>query len=92
MSDWGTLAYNALWVVGLAVVLATLSLAAYEGSLSRFRVSLALGLLLVCAGLLGLVSTLWERILWGCVVALLLVDLAQGYVRRQRPRARSTGH
>lgn len=37
MIDWWALGYNALWVLGLAVGLGTLSLAQFEASRARVR-------------------------------------------------------
>lgn len=72
---WGVAA-NALWVLGLAVVLAALSWAHWvaqeEGVrlrrvLSRrgLRWPLDVGLLLFCAGLAATSRRWWERALWG---------------------------
>lgn len=75
MIDVFSLAANALWILGLAVLLAVLSWArlAARSEQVRFRQVLArppiqlgldLGLLLFCAGLAATGRTWWERVLW----------------------------
>jgi hypothetical protein len=76
---WGVVA-NSLWVLGLAVLLATLSWANWAASVEkvRFRAvlgrprsqqALDLGLFLFCAGLAATGRAWWERVLWGVVCA-----------------------
>ena len=82
MIDWFSLAANSLWIVGLAVLLATLSYSDWKKSvensslravLGEFMPALSInvGLLLFCLGLLATSAMWWERAGWG--VALLLV-------------------
>ena len=81
MIDWWGVFYNALWVMGLAVGLAALSMAVYrvrvtDVSLRRelngpaFQLPFDLGMTLFCLGLLLAARSGWERVLWG-VLALL---------------------
>lgn len=74
MISWVSVAVNALWVVGLAMILGALSyhdwLAREHGvslrqALSRrgFVVAAAIGLTLVCLGLAGTAGG-WERVVW----------------------------
>ena len=86
MIDIGSLAANALWILGLALILAALSwtnwVAAREripfrSALSRTGVRRTLdgGLVLLCAGLTATGRTRWEQILWGVLVVGFLVKL-----------------
>lgn len=74
MIDWVFVGLNALWIFGLSLVLATLSLAFYTASyqnkklfevLKGYATFLNLGMLLICLGSCGLARTGWERLLWG---------------------------
>ena len=82
MIDWFSVAANSLWIVGLAVLLATFSYSDWKKSveksslravLGEFTPSLCInfGLFLFCSGLLATSTTWWERAGWG--IALLLV-------------------
>lgn len=75
MIDVFSLAANALWILGLAVLLAVLSWARWEAQRERVRLrhalarppiqlGLDLGLLLFCVGLAATGRTWWERVLW----------------------------
>ena len=76
MIDWLYVGLSALWITGLSLELAALGFALYLASeekqrlgkvLSRsgFRLALDLGMLLFCAGLVGLAAAGWEKLLWG---------------------------
>jgi hypothetical protein len=96
---WG-LFHNALWIAGLALVLAVLSLARYHARsrevglgqvLARvpYRLSLVAGLLLFCLGLALASRTWWEWIGWGLLVLLLAaqwVQEARLWLIRRAPR------
>jgi multisubunit Na+/H+ antiporter MnhB subunit len=80
MVEWTSLAFNGLWVLGAAVILAALSLACYEGHRrgERLRIRLAAPgfqmWLLAGLFLIGLAAALlgprwWERVLWGVFCA-----------------------
>jgi O-antigen/teichoic acid export membrane protein len=80
MIDWAGLAHNALWVLGLAVALAVLTIAYDESRRFRqrlrdrlaapgFQTGLNVGLTLVCLGLLFSARAWWERVLWALLTA-----------------------
>jgi presenilin-like A22 family membrane protease len=75
MIDWIDLASNALWILGLAVALATLSFASWQASLyheklrARLRqpaiqIPLNLAGVLFCAGLAATSGRFFEIVLW----------------------------
>lgn len=75
MIDWTSLALNTLWILGLAVLLASLSAAYYHSqshhlplrrTLSQppYQLATSLGLLLFSAGLAATSTALLERLLW----------------------------
>lgn len=75
MIDWRLVGFSSLWILGLALVLAALSLADYDANQQRKRVRAVLreagyqltlnaALTLFCLGLLGSVRTWWELVLW----------------------------
>ncbi len=81
MIDWLNVLFNALWIVGLAIILAAFSyndwLAHTNGvklrqqlSASAFQTPLTIGLILVSLSLALLADVWWERALWGAFVAL----------------------
>lgn len=83
MIDWGNLAANALWIVGCAVALATLSYASWQASINQEKFSarlsrpdyeraLILAGVLFCAGQFWLGESLVQRILWAVLGVLLL--------------------
>ncbi len=98
MIDWWGVFYNALWVMGLAVGLAALSMAVYrvrvtDVSLRRelngpaFQLPFTLGMTLFCLGLLLAARSGWERVLWGLLA---LFFAGQGIALwRRRPRPAS---
>ena len=76
MIDWLYVGLSALWIAGLSLELVTLSIALYLASEEKqrlwnllsthgFRLALNLGMLLFCAGLVGLAIEWWENLLWG---------------------------
>jgi len=73
--DWANLAANALWILGCAIALATLSYAYWEASeykekmgarLRRpsYQSALSLAGLLFCLGLAGTSGSTLQRIVW----------------------------
>jgi len=85
MIDIWQVASNSLWILGLAVVLATLSWAYWAAQtagerlravLGRPRVQrfVNLGLCLFCAGLAATAHAWWERGLWALLSAAWLVQ------------------
>jgi hypothetical protein len=94
--DWANLAANALWILGCALILATLSYASWEASVYNekmgtrlgrpsYQVALYLGLFLFAAGLAATAAALLARIVW-CILALLslvFLILAARQTRRE---------
>lgn len=81
MIDWWGVFHNFLWVLGLAVVLAALSMAHHEAGVEQvrlrqklnglgFQLPFAIGMMLFCLGLLFSGRTWWEKVLWALLVAL----------------------
>ena len=84
--DWGALAANALWIIGLGLALAGLSFAGFEASsqqvklaqvLSQRRFDLTLNLagIIFCSGLAAASSQLLEIILWVVLAILFFVNI-----------------
>lgn len=73
--DWPGVARNALWILGLSIVLAAWSYASWWASMRRikmrhalglplFQTPFAVGLILFCASLAWSSARWWERGLW----------------------------
>ena len=88
LMSWYGLAGNALWICGLAVLLATLSMVHFEvrarGERLRNRLgerephmAIAIGLILFCAGLLLIGDTWWEKGIWAAFGVLGIVRLVR---------------
>lgn len=84
MIDWGNLAANALWIVACAIVLASLSYASWEASLSKtgmrerlklpgYQALFNLAGLLFCTGLAWLSEGLLMRVAWIILAVISLV-------------------
>jgi hypothetical protein len=78
--DWPMVAFGALWIIGLAVILSALGFAYYEAveagvrlrerwRLPGYQRALNAGLTLFCLGMIGSAEALWERVLWGLLAA-----------------------
>ena len=76
MIDWPYVAWNALWIVGLSLVLAVLSITFYRSGIHRqkpgealggrgYQICLDLGLILFCLGLAALAGITCQRLAWG---------------------------
>lgn len=93
MIDWWNVAGNAVWIFGAAVLLARFSYRRYEAAEAR-RLGLSkrppaldriyrYGLLLVSIGL-GATTTSWiERLIWGSLALISIVELV---LARRPPR------
>lgn len=88
MIDWWGVFYNALWILGLALMLAVFSMATFRASQAGRRlgdelaapalqVPLLAGLLLFCLGLLLAGRSWWERLLWGALALITAAVLAR---------------
>lgn len=86
MIDWANLAANGLWILGCAVILATLSYASWDAStLSEkmgarigrpsYQMALSLGTFLFTLGLAASTGGLFARIIWGVLALLSIVSL-----------------
>jgi len=75
MIDWLALGFGALWIFGLGLELAALSLAYYQSVQQKIgfvqalearvcRIMIDLGLAFFCLGRTGSVLAVWERIVW----------------------------
>lgn len=87
MIDWIDVAVNALWILGMAILLATLSYASWEAKLNGMKLRATLARRgyqqlftlagMVCSfGLAGSSGYLWQKILWillGCWFLFLFV-------------------
>ena len=81
MIDWWGLARNVLWILGLSVCLAILSMLSYRARAERIRLrdglsergsqlALAFGLFLFSLGILITSSTWWQAFISGLLVML----------------------
>ena len=86
MTEWIDLVGNALWIVGCALALGTLSYASWQASLCDEKLAarlarrgtiraLAAAGALFCAGMALSVGRPWEAVLWGALGALCGVGL-----------------
>ena len=93
MIDWYDLIMNALWIISLAVVLASLAYASWEASVAqeKFRVRLGqpkiliclnIGGLLFCIGLAGTSEIIWQRILWILLALGFVVQIGVGLMQQ----------
>lgn len=84
MIDWYSVGFSALWIVGLGIATAGLSLAYYLANKHnlRFRQALeipacrtkiGLGMVCFCTGQAG-VSALWGRLLWLALVIFFVIQ------------------
>lgn len=76
MIDWINVGFGALWIIGLSVILAALSIAEYQRTtesiswreaLKRrgFQIAFNVGLMLFCFGWAGMTREVWEQVVWG---------------------------
>ena len=75
MIDWINVGFGALWIIGLSVILATVSIAEYQqitesiswrAALKRrgFQIAFNVGLMLFCFGWAGMMHEVWEQVVW----------------------------
>jgi len=75
MINWLSLAFNSLWILGLALALAAFSYASWQASLRKEKLGyrlrqpniqnwLNIAFALFCFGLAGTSKTWWEIVLW----------------------------
>jgi hypothetical protein len=97
MIDWVFVGLNALWILGLSLALATLSLALYNASDQNKKLSevlkrkgyslfLDLSMILLCLGLFGLLDAWWERLLWGVLALGSITSLWLDTHRKATPK------
>ncbi len=95
MIDWISVGSNALWIVGCAVALATLSYASWEASVygEKFRLrlqrppiqaSLNVAGLLFSLGLAATSDALWEKVLWLLLAAGFIYQLVALWVHLRK--------
>jgi len=83
MINWYSVSFNALWILGLGLVTAGLSLASYLGGrqwwsfrqalkMPACRIMFDLGLVFFCLGWVGDASAMWSRLLW-LILALIFI-------------------
>jgi hypothetical protein len=88
MIDWVVVGFGALWILGLGLVVATLSFANYLASQQKrrlrqvldmpaCRIMIDLGLVFFCLGWAGGVSIIWERIMWAVLALIFAVQIWQ---------------
>ncbi|MEJ2711058.1 MAG: hypothetical protein P8074_25855 [Anaerolineales bacterium] len=86
MIDWGNLAANALWILGCALALGTISYASFQASLNNEKLRTRLGRptmqaaidlagVLFCAGLAATSRPVWQMALWALLGVLFLIQM-----------------
>ena len=94
MIDWANLAANALWIVGCAIALGTLSYASWEASvvkdkftnrlkLPSYQIALNLAGFLFSAGLAWTSDTTLETVLWSILTVAFFAQMVAAYWRRR---------
>ncbi len=79
MIDWLSVALNAIWILGLAILVAAVGYlswrAADRGQSVRhcvdrtFHISFTAGICLFCLGMAAVGRSWWERVVWGFLAA-----------------------
>jgi hypothetical protein len=88
--DWPSLVRNALWILGLSIVLAAWSYASWVAAQRRVRAWRAIewpffvvpvsgGLMLFAAGMTWGATRIWERVLWIALALAFLAQMTQGW-------------
>lgn len=89
MPEPSTLVAHATWILGLALLLAAWSYRSWAASVGVPSPAggtapfMLLGALLFALGMLASSGAQWERIGWGVVLLLLLVEAGRGWRRRR---------
>lgn len=94
MIDWANLAANALWILGCATALATLSYASWEASvlsdnfinrlkLHSYQIALNLAGFLFSAGLAWTSDTTLEIVLWSILTVAFFAQMVASYWRKR---------
>jgi membrane protein required for beta-lactamase induction len=97
MIDWIALASNALWILGCAAGLATLSYASWQASirgdkftaqLKRIPIQISLNFagLLFCAGLAATSGVSLETVLWGILAIAFAAQIVLLEIGRRRAK------
>lgn len=92
MIHWWGVFWNSLWIVGLAIILAALSMAYYQAGRehvplrrqlggSGFLAPLSAGMVLGCLGMLLGSERWWEWGLWGLLTVYFIVWAVRQFVR-----------
>ena len=93
MIDWFSVLVAAIWIMGLALLLATVSIGyffASDKSLKQvlsepqYRWALTIGLILFALGMTLSVDAWWERVGWLLVIALALWDGVANWRTRRK--------
>ena len=88
MIDWWGLVYDSLWIAGLATILAAFSMASYQAHVEEvtlwrklsewaFQLTLDIGMVLFCLGLLFSSRSWWEKVIWGVATAWFALQATQ---------------
>ena len=94
MIDWFNLFANALWIIALAVAVATLSYASWEASMlhekmrlrlrqTKYQIALDVAGVLGCAGLAATSNRTWEIVLWAILGVLFAAQVGVEIIKRQ---------
>jgi hypothetical protein len=94
MIDWFYVSWNALWILGLSLELAVLSVAYYQSGERRqklgealggrgYQLCLDLGMVLFCLGLGALTKVDWQRLVWGLLCVGFGVNLVIMLLKKQ---------
>ena len=86
MIDWYDLVANSFWILALVLALATISFARQDASLhgtrlrdvlndARWKLPLNITGALFCLGLAATSVSLWNRIVWGVLIILFLLQI-----------------
>ncbi|MBI4772251.1 MAG: hypothetical protein HY784_17970 [Chloroflexi bacterium] len=90
--DWRMVGFSALWILGLAIVLAAFSMADYRAGVERRKLrsvlgepgsqgALNLGMTLFSAGLVYSGRAWWERAVWGLLALAFAAQAAVSFRR-----------